>query len=778
MVDKQASTAADLGAGAEESAVPQDTGIVVAGGPSDSMVDTTDARDVLANTEGGVATSKADAGARGGAPRTAFRRWLLWADRQRRRLRNAWQEGDIAPGRVFGFFAFPAAVVFVVFTVRLMTGEPQVLSPSGQFCFVLVLGATGVYVSLALGAWLRPRTRHAFFFVLGGVASYVVLLAVVGYGPCLQGRVPFFTQIYYAMLLMIGGSPDVLGSEGCVIEPLPVQVAEYTALAVLFAAVIRLIVEVTSPRLAVLTAQHSNRVVLVQGLNADSLPVIRSLTENPDGALIVLVEPDPDHPLLPQAHAMGVQIIEGEISNRQADRVWLRKVITHRKGIALHRAYLLGDNDTLNIADAEIIRQSIASLGSEYRKEHLPPPRIIVRVDRYQQARYYSAEQVKNWGDEDGPRVFISTIGKTQLTAQALVQRVMELRGPGCTVVVGVSDLALAFQQEWKYQQAAARHLAEALGPEAAREYEGNLDELRCLPWGETGVADIPRMFVFQSHKAKMTRPLAWDGLPTAVKLKQFQDTCDEPMVTIVLTDPPETYSLSSLEEIAQQLDPNKTRIFVPRHNVRGIAEYAVLGCLHFYGFSLGGFDREDVRDRTAWGQKPHPFQDQLTESPLLGVPPDSWLRAAKLISDSYGVGRGANTWAQGRRSDRESNFRTLWHTLTMFSRSGYRWVSVEPADYQSLGDGVLVKSDFLQQEHTNWYKFKRHYGWVGASSPAKKEYLENTMCFPWDELRVKDPDGAFQRAKESTLHTLKLNLTALEALGFYAVPNDDLPKV
>lgn len=74
MVDKQASTAADLGAGAEESAVPQGTGIVVAGGPSDSMVDATDARDDLANTEGGVPTSTAAAGARGGAPRTAFRR--------------------------------------------------------------------------------------------------------------------------------------------------------------------------------------------------------------------------------------------------------------------------------------------------------------------------------------------------------------------------------------------------------------------------------------------------------------------------------------------------------------------------------------------------------------------------------------------------------------------------------------------------------------------------------------------------------------------------------
>ena len=704
-----------------------------------------------------------------------LRSWLDSAARQRRRLRSAWQEGKITSTQIFNLFAFPAALVFCVLTAMLITGAPQNLGGKGQFFFVLALGATGVYVSLVLGAVLRRHTRHAFFFVLGGVASYVVLLALVGYCPCLQGRVPIFTQIYYALLLMIGGSPDVLGTESCMIEPLQIQVAEFTALAVLFAAVLRLIVEVTSPRLAVWTAQYSNRVVLIQGLNMDSLPVIRSLCENPDGALIVVVEPDPDHPLLPQAQAMGAQVIEGEISNRQSDRSWLGKVITHRKDISLHRAYLLGDNDTLNIADAEIIRQSIAALGPDYRKEHLPPPRIIVRVDRYQQARYYSAEQVESWGDEDGPQGFISTIGKTQLTAQALVQRVMELRGPGCTAVVGTSDLALAFNQEWQLQQASAKLLADALESKSIEDCEGSLEELRVLPWKRSNLADMRRMFVFQWHKANMTQPLTWAELPETDKLKRFQDNCNEAMLTIVLTDPPEAYSLGSLEEMAQLLDPDKTRIFVPRHNVRGIAEYPVLGCLHFYGLSLGGFDREDVRNRTAPGEKPHPFQDQLTESPLLGVPPDSWFRAAKLISDSYGVSRGANTWEEASRSDKESNFRTLWHALTMFSRSGYRWVSSKPAGYQPPGEEVFGSDDFLQQEHTNWYKFKRHYGWVGVPGvTAKKEYLENSMCFPWDELREGDPEGAFKKAKESTLDTLRLNINALDALGFYPVPSDD----
>ena len=87
-------------------------------------------------------------------------------------------------------FAFPAALVFCVLTAMLITGAPQNLGGKGQFFFVLALGATGVYVSLVLGVVLRRHTRHAFFFVLGGVAIYVVALALVGYGPCLQGRVP------------------------------------------------------------------------------------------------------------------------------------------------------------------------------------------------------------------------------------------------------------------------------------------------------------------------------------------------------------------------------------------------------------------------------------------------------------------------------------------------------------------------------------------------------------------------------------------------------------
>lgn len=769
MVDNHDRVAADSGLSADESGVRSDEAAAVAEAHCDASA--ADAQDDLAGDKDGPAGSGSDA-----APRMLraldYRRWFESVDRQRRRLKSAWHEGDLTPGLVLSIVACLAAIAFAVLTALLITGVPQDLGPVRQFFFVLTLGVTGVYVSLVSGALLRRRTRHAFFFVLGGVIIYVMVLALVGYRPCLQGRIPIFTQIYYALLLMIGGSPDVLGTESCMIEPLEVQVAAFTALAVLFAAVIRLIVEITSPKLAVWTAQYSNRVVLVQGLNKDSLPVIRSLIENPDGALIAVVESDPDHPLLPQVHAMGAQVIEGEISNRKSDRAWLRKVITHRKGIALHRVYLLGDNDTLNIADAEIIRQTIASLGEGYRNEYLPPPRIIVRVDRYQQARYYAAEQVKNWEQQDGPRVFISTIGKTQLTAQALVQRVMELRGPGCTVVVGTSNLALAFEQEWKFQQAAASHLAEALEAKAVEDYKGTLDELRDLRWEMSALADGPRMFVFQWHKATMTHPLAWAELPTADQLKSFQDSRGESMVTIVLTDPADTYSLDSLEEMARLLDPNKTRIFVPRHNVHGIAEYAVLGCLHFYGLSLGGFDREDVRNRAAWGEKPHPFQRQLTESPLLGVPPDSWFRAAKLISDSYGVSRGANTWEGGSRSDKESNFRTLWHTLTMFSRNGYRWVSAKPADYQRPGDDVLGRDDFLRQEHTSWYEFKRHYGWKGApGETVKKEYLENSMCFPWDELKRNDPAGAFKKAKESTLDTLRLNINALDALGFYPVP-------
>lgn len=671
--------------------------------------------------------------------------------RPRRRLHLLWQEGRINPDRLAAAASVLVLVVFGWLTCLLVTGRAEGLDAVTQVAFLLALGASGTYLSWALHRVWHRRWRNAFFGILALVTLYVVALSVVGFSGCVGPLVPGFTQVYYALLLLTGGSPDIWGRTGCAIEPFAVQVAEYMAMAVLFAAVLRVIAEVTSNWFTRHAVKRAGRVILVAGLNEHSLPVIRELAADSDGAVVAVVEPDPDHPLLAQVRRTGAKVIEGEISNRPRDRGWLTGAVTRRGGfLALDRAYLLGDDDQVNIADAEIIRQTIASLGARYKHEHLPPPRIVVRVDRYLQGRHYAAEQVRNWGHDDDPRAFIATMGQTQLTAHALAQRIIEVGRPDHTIVVGESDLSEAFLHEWRFQQASASFLADSLAS----------------PTDAVGQASLTLEFL--RAKSCLSAPVERPSLPAVDELLEAQRRYRR--TTVLLAGPPDAYSLRELEQLARQLDGERIRLFAPRSGTRGIADFPVLGALHFYGLSLGGFDPTDTRNRDVPGQKPHRYASQFAPSPLHGVPQDSWYRAARLIADVYGISSGPDSWKGLHPADRESNFRALWHTLDALARQGYAWVSQRPTSYTQPPPELL--DTLLESEHTNWFRFKQHHGWVGVASGADRSALEHRLCFSWDDLTSRD-DLAGHRAEAvaNTRKSLRSNIQALEALGFYAVP-------
>lgn len=673
-----------------------------------------------------------------------------------------------------------ALVAFVTLNGALLSGVPDDWPWGCQLSLVVGLLVSGGMLGWFLRKALMSRYgRFAFALVLAADIVYVVALTMLGYAPCLEGRVPFITQFYYALLLLTGGTPPALGTAHCPDTSLVVQMAQFAAMAVLFAAALRLIAEITANRFARWRVSLARSVILVVGLNNDSLPVIHSLAADPSGSLVVLVEPNPDHPLLAQVKRAGVWVIEGDLSHRSSDLRWLRKVLVgfarwrggsdagsfpasrprpFARTVTLDRAYLLSDDDHANVSAAELIRHQIATLDSDCVRHHLAPPRIIVRIDRYEQGRRYAADQVVAWGADHEPRVFVSSVGRVQVTAHALVERIVERGMPQRWWVVGQGDLVGAIRAEWGFQIAATNLLRNALLT--------RVDE-RGTPFPESWPPDDPRRarWDFLTRKSQVPQPEVVPAPPSPEEIATFARAAGR--ATIVLTVTPDPAELSRLEHCADALDPDRIRIFVPSDEVTGIADYPMLGALQFYGLSLGGLDAADARRQDTRDAGPHPDADWWAPNALYGVPQDAWYRAARLINDAY-VG---DAWDELHAPDRASNFRALWHTLTYFAASGYRWVSRRPMHYSPPSDEVVT--GFHEREHENWRLFKREHGWVGAAT-RNNDYLENPMLFPWADLQARPVDDPARiQAAAQTSASIRANLHALEALGFFAVMPD-----
>lgn len=666
---------------------------------------------------------------------------------------------------------------FAILNGCLFSGGPDDWPWGCQLFLVMGLLVSGGLLGWFLTRALRSRYgRFTFALVLAVDIVYVMALTMLGYAPCLEGRVPFITQFYYALLLLTGGTPPALGTDRCPDTSLVVQMAQFAAMAVLFAAALRLIAEITANRVAKWRVSLSRSVTLVVGLNEDSLPVIRSLAAQPGESLVVLVEPNPDHPLLAQVKRAEVRVIEGDLSHRSSDLRWLRKVLVGRawrragsdtgsfpsswprpfaRTVTLDRAYLLSDDDHANVSAAELILRQIDALDSDCFRPHLAPPRIIVRIDRYEQGRRYAADQVGAWGAVHEPRVFVSSVGRAQVTAHALVERIVERGMPQRCLVVGQGDFVGAIRAEWGFQIAAATLLREAPLTRAA---EGE------MPCPESWPPDhSPHgRWDFLTRKSQVPQPEVVPTPPSPEEIATFARAAGR--ATIVLTDAPDPAELSRLEHCAATLDPDRIRIFVPSDEVTGIADYPMLGVLQFYGWSLGGLDAADARRQDARDAGVHPDAEWWAPNALYGVPQDAWYRAARLINDAY----GGDAWDDLHAPDRASNFRALWHTLTYFTRSGYRWVGRRPEHYSPPSDEVVTS--FQEREHENWRRFKREHGWVGAAT-RNNDYLENPMLFPWAELQARPVDDPARRqAAAQTSASIRANLHALEALGFFAV--------
>lgn len=661
---------------------------------------------------------------------------LTFRGRMRRvstRVRNFRLFGGVKSTRwawaILGLFFF---VVLTIVLVLDFTWAPWL-----QFLLVGGLLVSGGWAAMSWHRIWARRSRHSAFYILGALSLYVVGLGGWFMRDCLPGRIPFVAQVYHALLLFTGQAAP----ESCHPVPLGLQVAELGGLIVLFATVLAVINEISSGPIARWRASLASRVILVTGLSDDTLPVIRALTEDPDRSLIVVVEPNPDHPLSHQVRRYGARVIKGEISTRTAEQRWLKGMCTAwGRHVSLRRAYLLSSDEQANLEAAKVIRDVLAGLGSAYHDPHQPPTRLIVRIDRYLPAHHHAAQQATHWrvGGETtgrhrsdlrtGPHVFISTLGRTQVIAHALAEHIATEDTPTHVMVVGDSDLSRAFADEWRLQRDTAAFLLDRTTPEQER--RGDLQRRAALP-------DLERVA----------------GLPSTAKLRERCEAGNR--VSVLLAHEPDEAGRSKLETLATELRGLRVDVFIPTRGVRGLARIPLMGCLRPFGPSLGG----DPVGPTEPGESTQP-------TPLQGVPQDSWFRAAKLAADSYAINGKPSTWYDAVPTERESNFRAAWSLLTWLAELGYTWSATRPEEPKPPSDDLLGL--LIPLEHRAWMAFKHDTGWRGvhAATNDKKRRL-NRLLHPLDELDEERRETAAQ----GTLHNLKSLMEIFEILGFHPVP-------
>ncbi|TRY16881.1 hypothetical protein FOJ82_13490 [Tessaracoccus rhinocerotis] len=434
-------------------------------------------------------------------------------------------------------------------------------------------------------------------------------------------------------------------------------------------------------------------------------------------------------------------MVRNILGGGERDRRRLKKLLTSGRGvIALERAYLLSSDDRRNVARAEHLRNVLRELKQQH--DYLPPPRIIVRVDRYRQARHYVTEQLQDWapGPESAESshqpvsAFISVIGRHQLTAQMLAQHIAERGQPDHVVVVGRTDLAEAFCDDYSTQRAAAGLLAASI----------------------QGPNDMAvRMLEFQSTKASLPDVVRVDDVPGLDELVRLQD--EHRRTSVVITTVLDEQGLASLEDAALKLDGGSIRIFVLNESTSGLSEFPMLGTLHTFGLSLGGRRIERTPDP----------EELFTRDPLVGVPPDVWLRSARLASDAYGISYGPNSWVDDDPEARESNMRALRHVLWYLTSNGFEWVASRDVGIRADPVPPDLLDSFVEKEHENWVQFKRHHRWVGTKAETTdKKARENHLLFPWKDL----PEDRRKTARTNTLGSVELVLQVLAVQGIHPV--------
>ena len=617
---------------------------------------------------------------------------------------------------------------------QLRTGLPGWIGWFGRPHSALSIGiAVAVLAALAfaLNHAGGGRRSAAPIAVVAGLASISAVLGLISYASCHdETHPPFFTPLVWTAALVKGGSPEqALGAGPCPAQvPVALEVAQLCALAAVFLSVLGVATALFQGRLDRLRVYFASAATVIVDIDDDAVPMVIAVARSQGrGATLAVLTDSPDRPCVAEARNAGARIVTVDFSRPES-------VTGLRAWRGLQRLYLLSSDPSANLSRLATITPAVRNAGAGQR---IP---LIVRIDDPWQAVSWRARQ---FGGTDTSWA-ADAVGRYEVTATRLLDRVLSDERVGRILMVGTSQLTLALCAEMSQRQ-------------LERDYHA-------AP-GERSLPDLTLIgFDAEEYRTDHVFARGQLGLPA-----------DRPPITAIADTP-----TPALLAEALGTDPAGTAvIFVDADPLTGsgtrlAARFPDTAIYAWDPAARGAEDRIAVVGRLQTYRLSMDLPDGLAQ--------DGWERAARLIHERY-VAESGSTGPAGRPWDeldpfyRESNRRQVRNALRIVEQyGGHTWNTWgTPAgdwpDVSRLGRPPLEQLAQLgfdrnaalamaRAEHEDWCGYYRAHGWRHGPVRDNSAKLHDKLV-DWDRIEA-DP-----RALNAALASLAATLTKLVELGY-----------
>jgi hypothetical protein len=616
----------------------------------------------------------------------------------------------------------------------------------------------------ALVCYWWPRRLRAQTVGLTIVVAMVAIGGALGAAsliPCRHGQTG--TSVIAGVLDLFVGQPAAYPSApsaACPPVPPPpaLQLASVVCLAATLVGALTAAAVLWRQPVGRLRARLVRDAIVLVGLDAMTISLLRRLADDTGRpGRIVVIEPDPGHPLLDDARATGARIMIGDPTVAHV----LLPVLAGRRGCALSYLYALRQD----VLENEAILAAAGEVLCLYQPDAERQPHLIARID---DPRHADDWRGRHSGTSD--LWFEDALSPQETTARALVTRILRT-GARQLLLCGDSTLALAILLELAYRAWERRGLdqAAALGrrvhPPAAPAAAGGRaasatqgayagQQLDSVVLVDRRAEDLRREYLATSPRsmseafpAVRLEPVPWQDHLLA--LLDDMAPAEASRTAVVVADLPTEGSMHETGRVAR-LHPG-IHVFVLSSDGAGV--------------SAAIFDHLQ------------PFQRALLVDDM--APEDTWTRIARHWHECYrlrypalnGDSRASagRPWEELAEFIRQDNILQLRSIMTAVAARGRHWVparAVRPGSFIELSDRDL--EEVARAEHTRWYLRRRAAGWRAAGGEPGDSERVNATVVPWTERPADQQAG--------TIRYVQTQLEQLEDFGFMPVVPDGGP--
>jgi hypothetical protein len=596
-----------------------------------------------------------------------------------------------------------------------------------------VVAAAAVLIVRSRGV-RRPGAPLA---VVAGLGLLSLVLGLASYWDCYDDDDPWlFRPLMWTASLVKGGTGEQsLNGQTCP-SPAPValEIARLSALAAIFLSVVGVAAALFQSRLDRLRVFFARSITAVVDMDDDARSMVSGVARTLDRrSRLVVITANPGQPCVQEARNQGARMVSVDFNRPDT----LTSLSVWRK---LDRLYLLSPDPSSNLLRLRLITQRLDEVG---KLQRLP---LIVRIDDPWQAEAWRAQY---FGGSD-TRWAADAVGKYEVTARQLLDRIVRTDGVDRILICGTSRLTLALCSDMAQRQLERDYYAAPTDPELPRLVlvAENSEEYR------------------QDHEhSRKQLGLSSSGLrveavadpPTVSTLAPLISGGDAARTAVIFVDADSAVDTTTGTRLAARFPATPIYSWDPEAEVTE-DRLSIVGKLRTYRLSM------DMPG---------------------GQAQDAWERAAQLIHDRYAAEAGHRSaatvsWAELDEFYRGSNRRQVRNALWMVEKIGGHtwniWDGQGPVETPNLrGREPLEQLRLMgfdrdaamamaRAEHEDWCRYYRAAGW--RYGPVRDDARKiHDKLLEWAAIEAKP------ELLRAALGSLATTLARLRELGYRSRP-------